>query len=201
MSEYDSQRYATVNRWDPSHLKRIDRLLPLQAGQRVLEVGCGQGHLTTRLAERGVDVVGIDANPKAAEVSGSDRVRFMHAEDLDFGDSEFDAIVSVHAIEHIPPLEEAVSEMARVLKPGGRALFIYPAEPIQGLYAIPTSIILHGTPFKAREVHCHKLTPTKVQSLMEPYGLVETHHEFNLFKSPQFISVFAKTGGHVPEAG
>jgi len=201
MSEYDSQRYASVNRWDPSHLKRIDRLLPLRAGQRVLEVGCGQGHLTTRLAERGVDIVGIDANPKAAEVSGSDRVRFMHAEDLDFGDSEFDAIVSVHAIEHIPPLEEAVSEMARVLKPGGQALFIYPAEPIQGLYAIPTSVILHGTPFKAREVHCHKLTPTKVRSLMEPYGLAETHHEFNLFKSPQFISVFAKTGRHVPEAG
>jgi ubiquinone/menaquinone biosynthesis C-methylase UbiE len=201
MSGYDSQRYASVNRWDPSHLKRIDRLLPLHPGLRVLEVGCGQGHLTTRLAERGVDIVGIDANPKAAEVSGSDRVRFMHAEDLDFGDSEFDAIVSVHAIEHIPPLEEAVSEMARVLKPGGRALFIYPAEPIQGLYAIPTSVILHGTPFKAREVHCHKLTPAKVQSLMEPYGLVETHHEFNLFKSPQFISVFAKTGGPVPETG
>ncbi|HSO50814.1 MAG TPA: class I SAM-dependent methyltransferase, partial [Acidimicrobiia bacterium] len=111
-------------------MKLIDRLLPLQPGQRVLEVGCGQGHLTGRLAERGVDVVGIDANPNAPVVSGSDRVLCMNAENLDFADSEFDAIVSVHAIEHIPPLEEAVAEMARVLKPGGRALFIYPAEPI-----------------------------------------------------------------------
>jgi len=192
MSGYDSHRYATVNRWDPSHLKRIDRLLPLQPGQRVLEVGCGQGHLTGRLAERGVDVVGIDANPNAPVVSGSDRVLCMNAENLDFADSEFDAIVSVHAIEHIPPLEEAAAEMARVLKPGGRALFIYPAEPIQGLYAVPTSVILHGTPFRAREVHCHKLSPRKVRALMEPHGLVETHHEFNLVKSPQFISVFSK---------
>jgi ubiquinone/menaquinone biosynthesis C-methylase UbiE len=192
MTEYDSRRYVMVNRWDPSHLKRIDRLLPLRPGQRVLEVGCGQGHLTIRLAERGIDVVGVDANPTAPEVSGSDRVQYMLAEDLGFPDAEFDAIVSVHAIEHIPPLDQAASEMARVLKPGGQALFIYPAEPIQGLYAIPTSVILHGTPFKAREVHCHKLTPSKVRALMSPHGLTETHHEFNLFKSPQFISVFTR---------
>ncbi len=192
MTEYDSKRYVNVNRWDPTHLKRIDRLLPMQAGERVLDVGCGQGHLTVRLAERGIDVTGVDANPNAPEASGSDRVLHMHAEDLDFPDATFDAIVSVHAIEHIPPLEQAASEMGRVLKPGGRALLIYPAEPIQGLYAVPTSIILHGTPFRAREVHCHKLTPRKVRELMGRHGLVETHHEFNLWKSPQFISVFTK---------
>jgi SAM-dependent methyltransferase len=192
VTEYDSHRYVRVNRWDSSHLRRIDRLFPLRAGERVLEVGCGQGHLTRRLAERGVDVVGIDANPNASQVSGSDRVLHMRAEDLEFSDDEFDAIVSVHAIEHIPPLDKAVAEMARVLRPGGRALFIYPAEPIQGMYAVPTSVILHGTPFKAREVHCHKLSPRKVRELMGRHGLVETHHEFNLIKSPQFISVFTK---------
>ncbi len=192
MNEYNSRTYALVNRWDPQHLKRIDRLLPLRPGDRVLEVGCGQGHLTTRLADRGVDVVGIDANPNAPEVSGSERVLCMRAESLEFPDDEFDAIVSVHAIEHIPGLEQAVSEMARVLKPGGQALFIYPAEPIQGLYAVPTSIILHGNPLKAREVHVHRLTPSKVRDMMQSHGLIETHHEFNLLKTPQFISVFAR---------
>jgi ubiquinone/menaquinone biosynthesis C-methylase UbiE len=201
MSQYDSKRYASVNRWDPWHLKRIDRLLPLLPGQRVLEVGCGQGHLTIRLANRGIDIVGIDANSNAPAISGSDRVLYMRAEGLDFGDAEFDAIVSVHAIEHIPPLDLAMAEMARVLKPGGQALFIYPAEPIQGLYAVPTSVILHGTPFRAREVHCHKLTPSRVRNLAGPHGLVETHHEFNLVKSPQFISVFSKRpASDAPEA-
>jgi SAM-dependent methyltransferase len=194
MTEYDSRRYALVNRWDPAHLRRIDRLLPLHAGDRVLEVGCGQGHLTARLADRGVDVIGIDANPNAPEVSGSDRVLHMRAEDLSFEDDEFDAVVAVHAIEHIPPLDGAAAEMARVLKPGGKALFIYPAEPIQGLYAVPTSVILYGTPFKAQEVHCHWLSPAKVRRIIEPHGLTETHHEFNLLKSPQFISVFTKNG-------
>ena len=192
MSEYDSRRYALVNRWDPQHLKTVDRLLPLSEGDRVLEVGCGSGHLTKRLAARGVDIVGIDANPNAREVADSDRVLHMRAEHLDFDDKEFDAVISVHAIEHIPPLADAIAEMARVLQPQGRALFIYPAEPIQGLYAIPTSVILYGTPFKARQVHCHKLWPSKLRGIVEPFGLNETHHEFNLWKSPQFVSRFAR---------
>ena len=83
--------------------------------------------------------------------------------------------------------------MSRVLKPGGQAMFIYPAEPIMGMYAIPTSVILYGTPFKAREVHCQKLWPAKLRRLMAPAGLVETHHEFNLIRSPQFISLFEKS--------
>lgn len=191
MSVYDSRRYALVNRWDPSHLETVDRLLPLQPSTTVLEVGCGSGHLTKRLAARGVDIVGIDANPNAAEVADSDRVLTMRAEALDFENDSFDALVSVHAIEHIPALEAALVEMARVLRPGGQALFIYPAEPIMGLYAIPTSMILHGTPFKAREVHCHKLWPSKLRRMVEPLGWAETHHEFNLLKSPQFVSRFA----------
>ena len=192
MSVYDSRRYALVNRWDPQHLKTVDRLLPLAGGERVLEVGCGSGHLTKRLAERGVDIVGIDANPNAREVAGSELVLHMQAEHLQFDDKEFDAVISVHAIEHIPPLDAAIAEMARVLQPQGRALFIYPAEPIQGLYAIPTSVILYRTPFKARQVHCHKLWPSKLRRIVEPFGLTETHHEFNLWKSPQFVSVFTR---------
>ncbi|MDX1469063.1 MAG: methyltransferase domain-containing protein [Acidimicrobiia bacterium] len=192
MTEYHSRRYALVNRWDPAHLRKVDRLLELEAGDRVLEVGCGQGHLVKRLAERGIDAVGVDANVEAPAVANSDLVVHMRAEDLQYEDSSFDAIVSIHAIEHIPPLDEAMSEMARVLKPGGSALYIYPAEPIKGMFAIPTSIILHGTPFKARQVHCHKLWPSKLRRMAEPLGLVEKHREFNLVKSPQFLSVFEK---------
>jgi ubiquinone/menaquinone biosynthesis C-methylase UbiE len=194
MTTYDSRRYALINRWDSSHLDRIDRLVPIQAGDRVLEVGCGQGHLTKALALRGADVVGIDANPQARDVAGTNRVRHMRAEEMEFPDDHFDFVVSVHAIEHIPELDAALSEMARVLKPGGRAVFIYPAEPVMGLYAIPTSIILHGTPFKAREVHCQKLWPAKLRRMFEPIGMTEMGSEFALLKSPQFASVFSKVG-------
>lgn len=192
-SRYNNRRYAAVNRWDSSHLQKVDRLLDLAAGERVLEVGCGAGHLTRRLAERGVDVTGIDANPNASEIADTDRVRTMRAEALDFPDDSFGAIVSVHAIEHIPDLDAALQEMGRVLRPGGRALFIYPAEPIMGLYAIPTSIILHGNPLRARQVHCQKLWPSKLRRLVGGLGWIETHHELNLLKSPQFVSRFVAT--------
>lgn len=190
VTAYDSRRYALVNRWDPSHLENVERLLPLLAGSRVLEVGCGTGHLTRRLAARGVDIVGVDVNPRAREIAGTGRVQTMGAEALDFDDGSFDAIVSIHAIEHIPALETALAEMARVLRPEGQALLVYPAEPIMGLYAIPTSIILHGNPFHARRVHCHKLWPSKLCRMVGPLGWRETHREFNLLKSPQFISRF-----------
>ncbi|HWB87925.1 MAG TPA: class I SAM-dependent methyltransferase [Acidimicrobiia bacterium] len=194
MTHYDSDRYARINRWDSSHLKRVNRHVTIGPETRVLEVGCGQGHLTKALASQGAAIVGIDANPRAPEVAGTDLVRCMSAESLDFADESFDVVVSVHAIEHIPPLREALAEMARVLVPGGKAVFVYPAEPIMGLYAIPTSIILHGTPFKARQVHCHKLWPAKVRRMFEPLGMTEVHSEFSLLKSPQFTSVFEKTG-------
>ena len=194
-ARYDSRAYALRNRWDPTHLQTVDRLLPLRDGDRVLEVGCGVGHLTKRLAARGVDVVGIDANPNATRVACTELVRTMLAQDLAFADGSFDALVSVHAIEHIPPLPEALAEMARVLRPGGRApFFIYPAELVRGMFAIPTSVILHGTPFRAREVHCHKLWPAKLRGMVAPLGLVEDHAQFKAWRSPQFVSRYVKSG-------
>lgn len=191
-AEYNSERYAVINRWDPSHLEKVDRLLDLQPGDRVLEIGCGQGHLTKRLAARGIDITGIDANPNASVVAESELVVHMRAEALEFDDGEFDSIVGVHSIEHIPDLKGAFAEIARVLKPGGKALFIYPAEPIMGLYAIPTAIILHKNPLMARQIHCHKLTPNKVLLMLGAYGFEERHREFNFLKTPQFVSVLEK---------
>lgn len=163
-----------------------------RAGDRILEVGCGRGHLTKRLRELGADAVGIDANPYAAAEAVTEGVSTADAEALDYPDDSFDKIVSVHAIEHIPNIEAAFSEMSRVLKPGGKALFIYPAEPIQGIWAVPTAIVLHGNPLKARDVHCNWLWPSKVRALAEPCGLVHDHSKFMLFSSPQFVSLFSK---------
>jgi ubiquinone/menaquinone biosynthesis C-methylase UbiE len=191
-TNYDSTRYALVNRWDRRHEQTVRRVLDPQPGERVLEVGCGRGHMTNVLDQWGVDVIGVDANPRAAEVAVSPKVRHMLGEDLDFGDASFDKIVSIHAIEHIPPLESAIEEMARVLKPGGRAVFIYPAEPIQGIWALPTAVILHRNPLKARQVHCQWLWPSKVRRLTEPRGFDHLHSEFNLISSPQFVTLLER---------
>lgn len=190
--KYSSKRYALVNRWDPRHMKSVARLLDPRPGERILEVGCGVGHLTKRLRDLGAEAVGIDANPHAVELAVTEGVATMRAERLEYPDDHFDKLVSIHAIEHVPEINGALTEMTRVLKPGGKALLIYPAEPIQGIWAIPTAVILYGNPFKARQVHCHWLWPSKMRRLAAAAGLEETHSEFNLLSSPQFASVFVR---------
>ena len=91
------------------------------------------------------------------------------------------------------PRSGALDEMARVLEPGGRALFIYPAEPIQGIWAVPTAVILHRNPLKARQVHCQWLWPTKLRRMTESRGFGHVHSEFNLLSSPQFVTLLERS--------
>jgi 2-polyprenyl-6-hydroxyphenyl methylase/3-demethylubiquinone-9 3-methyltransferase len=168
------------------------RLLAPKPHEQWLEIGCGRGFLTRDLSERGVQIEGTDANPHAIENAVTDRVRQMSADALDFPPDSFDAVIAVHVIEHMADLAAVLAEISRVLKPGGKALFIYPAEPVQGLYAMPSAFTLLGNPFKARKVHCQWLWPAKMRKLSGFYGLEQVHSEFQLFATPQFVSVFQK---------
>jgi len=189
---YTSLRYALSNRWDSSHLRTVNRMLAPAPGMRLLEVGCGRGHLAKHLQAQGLDVVGIDANPYAIEHGVACNLCTMQGEALNFPDASFDMLYSFHAIEHIPPLEQALAEMARVVKPGGKLLLAYPAEPIKGLYAFPTAFILYRNPFRAGEVHCHWLTPARLRRLTAPLPLEHLRSEFRLLRSPQFFSLFRR---------
>jgi len=189
---YTSLRYALSNRWDSSHLRTVNRLLAPAPGMRLLEVGCGRGHLAKHLQAQGLDVVGIDANPYAIEHGVACNLCTMQGEALNFPDASFDMLYSFHAIEHIPPLEQALAEMSRVVKPGGKLLLAYPAEPIKGLYAFPTAFILYRNPFRAGEVHCHWLTPGRLRLLTAPLPLEHLRSEFHLLRSPQFFSLFRR---------
>ncbi len=107
--------------------------LGLKPGMRVLDLGCGRGFLSVALGHRGAIVEGIDISPKSiefcqrrSEQSGvAERVRFsvMDCEQLDFGDSSFDAVCGCFVLHHLD-LEKAAREIGRVLKPHGRSAFI-----------------------------------------------------------------------------
>lgn len=104
------------------------------AGRSVLEYGCGEGSLAYHLAKSGASITGIDlsdvairkAEERAArqQIAGID-FRVMNAEELDLEDARFDLICGVAILHHLD-LGKAYPELARVLKPGGRAIFLEP---------------------------------------------------------------------------
>ncbi|HEX7374571.1 MAG TPA: methyltransferase domain-containing protein [Steroidobacteraceae bacterium] len=98
----------------------VDLLAP-RAGERILDLGCGDGVLTARLQASGCDVVGVDASEEmvaAATRLGLD-ARVMSGDALTF-DGEFDAVFSNAALHWMSRPTEVVAGVFRALRPGGR---------------------------------------------------------------------------------
>lgn len=118
--------------------KRLDALARRTdlTGGRLLDIGCGDGSYTSRLAEgfSAVDAIDIQADLLsrfAQRVAGSplaDRITIseMSAAKLDYPDDTFDLVTSIEVLEHIVELDEALAGIRRVLKPGGRFAFTTP---------------------------------------------------------------------------
>lgn len=108
----------------------LDAIAP-RPGMRVLELGCGTGEYTSRLAPGGMDLVALDLSSDllqlARERSLPDTVEFVRgdAEQLPFPDGCFDAVTGNAVLHHLR-LEPALSEIVRVLAPGGVCAFSEP---------------------------------------------------------------------------
>jgi SAM-dependent methyltransferase len=96
--------------------------IKLERPTRILEVGCGQGHLAEVLARKtGADVIATDHSPRMVELAAA---RGLTAEVADvqalpYDDESFDCVVAAWMLYHVPDLDLAVSELARVTRPGG----------------------------------------------------------------------------------
>lgn len=105
--------------------------VPHRAGETYLDVGCGNGAAALRIADSSrLVVTGVDVDPdqirSAREAAGRRTdVRFEVADAtrLPFADESFDIVATYKTLHHVPRWEEAVAEMVRVLKPGGRLIY------------------------------------------------------------------------------
>jgi len=107
------------------------------AGERVLDIACGTGTSTAALAKRGATVIGLDfsAGMIAEAKRKRPKLQFVEgdAQDLPFGGEEFDAVTISFGLRNVKDPHRALSEMYRVLKPGGRVVvteFSTPTVPI-----------------------------------------------------------------------
>jgi ubiquinone/menaquinone biosynthesis C-methylase UbiE len=93
-------------------------------GKEVLEVGCGTGLVLQRIAGFAQRAEGIDLSPGMLEKAKAKglTVREGSATELPFPDNSFDVTCSFKVLAHIPAIEQALSEMARVTRPGGYIL-------------------------------------------------------------------------------
>lgn len=106
----------------------IRRVAP--RGGRLLEIGCGLGHLLGRL-EGDYETVGVDVNEWAiAQARGNaprSRLEVRPAEAIaEFAEAEFDVVVSKHVVEHLPDPALVLRQVGRILQPGGWLLFSTP---------------------------------------------------------------------------
>jgi SAM-dependent methyltransferase len=104
-------------------------MLPLalaRAPKTALDVGCGEGRFCRMLKAHGVDVVGLDPTPAllaaARDRDPSSTYLDAPAERLPCADEAFDLVVSYLSLIDIPDIQVAITEMARVLRPGGTLL-------------------------------------------------------------------------------
>lgn len=98
------------------------------SGDKVLDVGCGNGRLLELWKDEGVDYVGVDQSEALIAIAKKRHldVPFFVAEiaDLPFDDDTFDVLYCIAVFCHIPPAaqQQALCEMKRVLKPGGKVV-------------------------------------------------------------------------------
>jgi len=118
---WDAQRYARDASFVPAYGLPVLELLAPQPGERVLDLGCGDGALTAQLAASGAAVVGVDGSPEMIELArarGLD-ARVADAQDLTFA-GEFDAVFTNAVLHWIRDLSAVLRGVHAALRPGGR---------------------------------------------------------------------------------
>ena len=141
----------------------------LQPGDKILEIGCGIGTIVFELMKQGYDARGTDISQVAIEYGRGKyegiRLDVQSAEELAFDNEAFDVVLSFDLFEHIARIDQHVSEVGRVLKPGGYYLLQTPNKWSNTIF----ETLAHKT-LKWRRIHPSLHTPGQLRRRLAKHG-------------------------------
>ena len=170
--------------WDPQAYGRngafvhglaggVLELLAAQPGERILDLGCGDGQLTQRIAATGASVAGVDASP---EMAAAARLRGIAvdlgvAESLPYASGSFDAVFSNAALHWVRDQDAMLAEVARVLRRGGRFVAEMGGHGNIAAIRVALSAVLERHGFGGREENVNYYpTPDAYTRRLERHG-------------------------------
>lgn len=130
-SEYDNWYNEKRGKFiDQLETDLVFGLIKVHEGMKILDIGCGTGNFSIKLAKMGCHITGIDVSEKMLLIAGEKaseqniNIDFinMDAKKLKFADNEFDLVISMAAIEFIDDMPSVMDEIFRVVKTGGQVL-------------------------------------------------------------------------------
>ena len=178
-SPADYQRHAAfVPALGASILARLDP----KAGERVLDLGCGDGVLTAQISAAGAVVTGVDASPemvRAAAARGVD-AHLVDARKLPFH-GEFDAVFSNAVLHWVPEADAVIAGVARSLRPGGRFVAEFGGHTNVAAIAVAIRAVFgrHGVRYSSPWYYP---TPDEYRARLEANGFVV--RDVRLFPRP-----------------
>lgn len=150
--------------------------LGLSGDERVLDVACGTGNAALVAHDAGAIVTGLDASPRLLEVARgrvpSAAFVLGDAAQMPFEDGRFDGAVSVFGAIFARPADKAASEIARVVRPGGRAVITTwpPRGPMFGAVSLMRKALARLRPSEDAASPVDWGDPSVLETLLGPYG-------------------------------
>jgi ubiquinone/menaquinone biosynthesis C-methylase UbiE len=170
-----------------SHLDALLATVGKVAGLRVIDIGCGEGHMARALAALGADVTGYDPFIEGTEpvADGAGRFRLVKAsaDAIPEPDQSADLVLFIFSLHHVPgaKLQGALAEARRILRPSGR---LYVAEPLaQGPHQYVMELFHDETAVRkaAAEALAHFARPRFAVDDISTYADTRRYASFNGF--------------------